>query len=101
MHYKIFKGKQTDKIIKNYGGENMTQPEKRFKVGSCTASIFVNEVNMKNGKVPMKSVSLQRSYKDSDGNFQNTTSFRENDIPKAVLALNKAYEYLVAGEKAE
>ena len=38
----------------------------------------------------------QRAYKDKDGNFQHTTSFKDNDIPKAVLALTKAYDYLVS-----
>ena len=79
----------------------MAQPEKKFKVGACSASIFVNDVNTENGKVTMKSVSLQRAYKDKEGNFQHTTSFKANDIPKAVLALNKAYDYLVSEEKAE
>jgi hypothetical protein len=79
----------------------MAQPEKRFKIGAVTASIFANEVSGQNGKAVLKSVSLQRSYKDKSGNFQNTASFKANDIPKAVLALSKAYEYLVSNESAE
>ena len=77
------------------------QPEKRFKVGACTASIFSNEVNTADGKKDLKSVSLQRTYKDKDGSFKHTTSFKVNDIPKAVLALSKAYEYLNVDERAE
>ena len=76
----------------------MAQPEKRFKVGACTASVFVNEVMGKSGKASIKSVSLQRTYKDKEGNFQHTTSFGINDVPKAILALCKAYEYLVSDE---
>lgn len=79
----------------------MAQPEKRFKVGACTASIFVNEVAGRNGVGILKSVSLQRAYKDKSGNFQHTTSFKANDIPKAILALSKAYDYLVSNEEAE
>lgn len=79
----------------------MAQPEKRFKVGACTASVFVNEINTQNGKASIKSVNLQRVYKDKEGNFQHATSFGANDIPKAVLALSKAYEYLVLGQEAE
>ncbi|MDA2934717.1 hypothetical protein MYX82_10300 [Acidobacteria bacterium AH-259-D05] len=76
----------------------MVQPEKRFKVGACTASIFVNEVNTAEGTKNLRSVSLQRTYKDKEGNFQHTTSLKVNDIPKAVLALKKAYEYLTVDE---
>ena len=79
----------------------MAQPEKKFKVRDCTASVFANELNTPNGTTVVKSVVLQRTYKDNDGNFQHTTSFRANDIPKAVLALNKAYDYLMSDEKAE
>lgn len=75
----------------------MAQPEKRFKVGACTASVFVNEVTTQNGPTQMKSVSLQRTYKDKDGNFQSTSSFGANDMPKAMLAMQKAYEYLMLG----
>jgi len=40
-------------------------------------------------------------YKDQNGNFQNTSSFGVQDIPKAKLALEKAYEYLVLQESGE
>ena len=79
----------------------MAQPEKRFKVGACTASVFVNEVAGRNGTGILKSVSLQRAYRDKEGNFQHTASFKANDIPKAILALSKAYEYLVMDDEAE
>ena len=79
----------------------MAQPEKKFKVGACTASVFVNEVKTDDGPVPIKSVSLQRAYKDKNGEFQHTTSFKANDIPKAVLALNKAFEYLTLAEEGD
>jgi len=78
----------------------MAQPEKKIKAGACTASIFVNEVQTKDGTLEMKTVVFQRTYKDKAGNFQNTSSFGTNDIPKAILVLSKAYEYLVLDEKA-
>ena len=60
----------------------MAQPEKKFKCGACSASVFVNQVKTADGMVPMKSVSLQRAYKDKDGNFSTrrasrTTTFRK------------------------
>ena len=33
--------------------------------------------------------------------IQHTTSFRVNAFAKAVLALNKAYDYLMSEQKAE
>ena len=74
----------------------MAQPEIRFKVGACTASIFANEIETADGPKVMKAVSLQKVYKDKEGNFRYTTNLGTNDIPKAVLALRKAYEYLTS-----
>ncbi len=73
----------------------MVKPEKKFKAGACSASIFVNEVETGAGIITVKNVSLQKTFKDKEGNFQSNSSFGINDIPKAILALKKAYEYLV------
>ena len=77
----------------------MAQPEKRFKIGACTASVFANEIDTDSGKAIVKSVSLQRTYKDKSGEFQYANSYSVNDIPKAVLALNKAYDYLATDDR--
>ena len=42
-----------------------------------------------------KTISLQRRYKDKNDEWQSTTSLRVNDLPKATLVLQKAYEYIV------
>jgi hypothetical protein len=50
--------------------------------------------------IKVKKVSFQKRYKDSDGEWKNTYSLDVNDIPKAILALSKAYEYIVLSEKS-
>ncbi len=77
----------------------MTSLEKRIQVGACSASVFVNEVDTKEGKMPVRNVVLQRTYKDKDGQYQHTNSYGINDLPKAMLALSKAYEHLVYSNK--
>ena len=59
-------------------------------------SIFVNQVETLQGKVPMRSVVLQRTYKDKEDKYQHANNYGVNDIPKAVLALVKAYEHMVS-----
>ena len=66
------------------------QPEKKFKAGSVEATIWQNEG--KNGNYAV--VKLARTYMDREKNWKMTSSFRETDIPKASLVLEKAYEYL-------
>jgi hypothetical protein len=75
---------------------SMNNLEKRIQVGACSASIFVNEVETLQGKVPMRSVVLQRTYKDKEDKYQHANNYGVNDIPKAVLALIKAYEHIVS-----
>ena len=78
----------------------MAQPEKTFRQGSCSASVFVNGIE-KNGKsIELKKVTVQRSYKGMDG-WKNTNSYGINDLPKLALVANKAYEYLTAKEGPE
>ena len=79
----------------------MARPEKTFRQGSCSASVFVNGIR-KNGKtIEMKKVSVQKSYKDKDGTWKNTNSYGINDLPKLALVANKAYDYLTAKEGPE
>ena len=42
----------------------MAQPEKQFRIGLCSASVFVNQVNGDGGKKrKIRNVQLQRRYK--------------------------------------
>lgn len=72
-----------------------TAPVDRVRVGLVTAAIFENERNGKNGKYTARSVVLQRAYQDQNDKWQHTNSFNIDDLPKAILALTKAYEALV------
>ena len=73
----------------------MAPPIKKFRAGACCASIFENPVQTADGVKNLKNVRLARAYKSRDGEWRETPSFRESDIPKAIVALQKAYEYLV------
>ncbi len=75
----------------------MVKPEIVFKVGAVRASIFRNTIE-KNGKlIPLPKVAIEVRYKDKTGQCQwnGTNSLSLNDLPKAILALQKAYEYLM------
>ena len=74
-------------------------PEKKFSTGVITATVWQNQGKGRNGEpVSYRTVSLQRRYKDKNGVWQSANSFRVNDLPKAALVLQKAYEYLVLRE---
>lgn len=79
----------------------MPKPEKSFKCGGCEASIFENEIARNGQTSRMKKVAFQKRYKSSEGGWKTTYSLDINDIPKAVLVLSKAYEYLVLANDQE
>lgn len=76
----------------------MAQPERRFKCGACEAAIFENEIRRNGKTIKLKKAAIQKRYKDSEGEWKSTYSLDKNDIPKMILALSKAYEYLTMGE---
>ncbi|MFW6081153.1 MAG: hypothetical protein ACOC7W_04490, partial [Desulfosalsimonas sp.] len=65
------------------------------------ASIFVNQINRNGTPVNIKKVLFQKLYKDRDGKWQRTASLDTNDIPKAMMVLAKAYDYLTGKNEEE
>jgi len=77
------------------------KPEKKFKASPITATIWMNTTIKDSKELKLYSVNVERTYKDKE-EFKTTSSLRPNDIPKAVLVLQKAYEYLsLKGAKDE
>jgi hypothetical protein len=76
------------------------QPKKKFNAGAISVAIWENQgVSKTAGQtVSFNTVSLQRGYKDKEGNWKSTNNLRVADIPKAILVLQKAYEHLTLRE---
>lgn len=74
----------------------MPKPEITFKMGAVRASIFRNTIERNGQKIPLPKVVLEVRYKDKHGEWKGTNSLSLNELPKAILALQKAYEYLLA-----
>jgi hypothetical protein len=72
----------------------MSKPETVFKVGAVRAAVFRNTI-AKDGKfIPLPKVVIEVRYKDKTGKWNGTNSLSINEIPKAILALQKAFEHL-------
>ena len=68
------------------------QPVKKFNSGQISVAVWENI--SKDGKT-FHTVSLQRSYKSKDdAEWKKSHSLRVHDLPKAMLVLQKAYEFL-------
>jgi len=74
----------------------MAKPEKIFKMGGVRASIFQNTIQRNGQEVKLPKVVIEVRYRDKNGQWQGTNSLSLNDLPKAVTALQQAYEYLLS-----
>jgi len=78
------------------------QPVKKFKVGGIQVAVWENRIPNKEGHEDLlQSVTIERRYKDEQGNWRSATSFRTADLPKLLFALTKAYEYLALEEEGD
>ncbi len=68
-------------------------PDKKFRVGGITATVWrgISEKGM-----PYFNIQLSKSYKDKDSNWKTTDSFKDYEVPKAMVLLQKAYEYVIS-----
>ena len=74
----------------------MTKPEITFKMGAVRAAVFQNTIMHAGKRVCLPKVILEVRYRDKSGNWQGTHSLSLNELPKAIAALQKAYEYLLS-----
>ena len=80
--------------------EKENKPVKKFQMGAISAAIWKNTLELKDGqKMDVYAATLDKSYKDKDGKWKNSKSIQMNEIPKALLALAKAYDYIVSRSK--
>ena len=71
----------------------MSKPEKVFRIGYVSASIFENEIKTDDGKRAVRNVNLQRRYKDGD-EWKSASTFGLGDMPCAVRVLQLAQQYV-------
>ncbi len=74
----------------------MSKPEKVFKAGAVRASVFRNVIEKNGELIPLRKVVIEVRYRDKNGEWKGTNSLSLNELPKAITALQQAYEYLLS-----
>ncbi|MBI4450689.1 hypothetical protein HY642_01825 [Candidatus Woesearchaeota archaeon] len=88
-----FKPQLTDKPFTAPTRPN--HPEAKFSTGAIAATVWKNQGKSKTGQpTEYRTITLERRYQ-KDNEWQSTHQLRVNDLPKAALVLQKAYEYLL------
>lgn len=70
------------------------EPVKKVKIGGIEAAVWEN--SSKDGK-KFFTTTMERNYKIGE-EWKKTSSLRDNDLPKAILALQKAYDFVAIKE---
>lgn len=80
--------------------KEINMPEKKFRSGAISATVWNNK-SEKDGKAfEYRTVSFDRNYKNDKGEWTSTNSLRAGDLPRAILVLQKAYEFLALKDES-
>lgn len=72
-------------------------PEKVFRIGFVSASVFAHDVDADGGSRTIRSVSVQKRYRDGD-EVKYTSSFNLSELPQAIRVLQLAQQHVEAAE---
>ena len=76
-------------------------PVAKFRAGQIASAVWENEIQVKGKSVTVLKATVQRRYKDRDGNWKSSGSFSRNEIPMAIYCLQKAFEQIIEKQSAE
>jgi hypothetical protein len=71
------------------------RPIRRIRAGAVKLAVWQNGVNGNE----FETVIITRSYKDKNGEWKDSNSFRVSQIPQVILVLQKAYEQATLSEE--
>jgi hypothetical protein len=76
-------------------------PVKKFIAGSVSCALWENEATVDGRKVTLLKATVERRYKDKDGQWKSSGSFSRNEIPLAVFCLLKAFAAMAEENEEE
>ena len=78
------------------------RPVTKFSAGQVSAAIWENEVTTKTGKkVTMLKATVERRYKDRDGQWKSSGSFSRNEIPFVIYCLQKSLDHIIGSQQED
>ena len=77
------------------------KPKQNIRIGACNVAVWSNIREVNKEDVEFLSAQISRSYKDKNDEWKTTDSFGVSDVPKIILALQKAYDYMVTNKDDE
>ena len=75
------------------------RPKKEFRSGCVRLSLWETERESGGERFATASFTVDKIYKDAEGKWQYTASFRTADLPHIELLVRKAFEQLTLKER--
>ena len=76
-------------------------PIAKFKAGLVSSALWSNDVQVKGKTVTILKATVQRRYKNKEGDWQSSGSFSRNEIPLAIYCLQQAFETMLGEGDSE
>lgn len=74
-------------------------PEKKFRAGNVTATVWDNKREVNEEIFRVRSVSFEKRYLDKNGEWNSANSYDANDVAKLILVANEAYKYMALNKE--
>ena len=81
--------------------QGQTLPIARFKAGQVSAALWENEIVSDGRKAVILKATVQRRFKDKNGEWKSSTSFARNEIPLAIYCLQQAFKKIIEMQSDE
>ena len=76
-------------------------PVAKFRAGQVASAVWQNTIQVQGKAITVLKATVQRRYKDKDGNWQSSGSLGRNEIPLAIYCLQKAFEKIIEAQHEE
>lgn len=88
------------KLLKEKGGQESEyesnsetkKPAYKFQCGNVAASVFRKEVEKDGVRYPTHNITIDKVYKDKDGEWRSTNVFKAGDLHKVITVTQRAFE---------
>ena len=77
------------------------KPVSKFRAGQVSSAVWANDVTVSGRKVTILKATVERRFKDANGEWRSSGSFSRNKIPLAIYCLQKAFEKIIERQQAE
>ena len=71
----------------------MNQPEQKFNAGGVTATVWKNTGEKDGASKEYHYITVEKRYKDKNGAWKGSNSFRVDELPKLQIVAGQAFEY--------